>query len=844
MADTPEVSILDVIRRGGYEASLITTFNATLPFYEEIVLRRLIAAGVRYNVVLMDSAQCAQSWVSEAARPRVAGHSYALVPMLAPGAFHPKLCLLLGPKKAAILVGSHNLTLSGFGYNREVTNWVDVDGPKDAAGITALADAWTLVERWLEQQRQWLPKAVRASALAVGDFVHKLTQGEKGNGASGILGQLVDGPSLWYQLLQRVPRDVSRIAVLGAFFDARFELLRKLETQWPTAEIVVAIDPETVQLGHQVSDLRARFVRAASVWPEADTSYLHAKVIFFESPGTAVLVSGSANPSWPAWFNAGPACNAEAVMVRDGADALSAAAAMRVVECFNGDPIGIEELSQAIARTQRELGQAQPSAVPVCMGVADPEGDVIWLQVPAGRRFASATVGDADGVHEHAANLQQGSDGRHCITVDGALSAVRSALLLPADDGTAVRVLVHHAAALSGLGQAKKQAAIRDALGSLGSGDGDVARLIAAVERVIFSDDVERQIAATARPRASDPAGTEPPQRPESLAIHVADMSKQRKKLRLLKAGDLAYLLDVLIRRLGLDLRDRSEATDRLGRTEEDLVGKDDDAPPEAPSPVPGLDDAGITRVVAARARTLIRRMVKQLELAASDESRAAGAVVQLVAVLGVVRELRRLRIAARWRGLPSLVNERDRRQLLSASMAALFGHRSMLLPKLLAQAGEEVDEVSYLRSLLVWLAWDLGEMLTDQINPLQEREAQERQVSANANLFALLPEVARRDDEVAELEKSMVMTVLPTGEEGARLARWLQRHLEVGRQIATKGGTSNVNADAIRVGDLASVPKASPPRHRVVCGLSASEISFWEFDGQRSFDRRLAERG
>lgn len=33
------VSILDVIKRGGYEASLITTFNATLPFYEEVLLR-------------------------------------------------------------------------------------------------------------------------------------------------------------------------------------------------------------------------------------------------------------------------------------------------------------------------------------------------------------------------------------------------------------------------------------------------------------------------------------------------------------------------------------------------------------------------------------------------------------------------------------------------------------------------------------------------------------------------------------------------------------------------------------------------------------------------------------
>lgn len=56
------VSLLEVIKRGGYEASLITTFNATLPFYEEVLLRKLVGAGCRHNVVLMDRQQCAVAW--------------------------------------------------------------------------------------------------------------------------------------------------------------------------------------------------------------------------------------------------------------------------------------------------------------------------------------------------------------------------------------------------------------------------------------------------------------------------------------------------------------------------------------------------------------------------------------------------------------------------------------------------------------------------------------------------------------------------------------------------------------------------------------------------------------
>ena len=71
-----QVSLSELIDRGGFEASLITTFNANLPFYEEFVLRRLQAKNCRRNFVLMDAAQCASAWHSEASRPRYAGFEY------------------------------------------------------------------------------------------------------------------------------------------------------------------------------------------------------------------------------------------------------------------------------------------------------------------------------------------------------------------------------------------------------------------------------------------------------------------------------------------------------------------------------------------------------------------------------------------------------------------------------------------------------------------------------------------------------------------------------------------------------------------------------------------------
>jgi len=43
----PKISLMEELKKGGYEASLITTYNAYLPFYEEVVLRRLVNAGIR-----------------------------------------------------------------------------------------------------------------------------------------------------------------------------------------------------------------------------------------------------------------------------------------------------------------------------------------------------------------------------------------------------------------------------------------------------------------------------------------------------------------------------------------------------------------------------------------------------------------------------------------------------------------------------------------------------------------------------------------------------------------------------------------------------------------------------
>src|SRR3546814_11910279 len=73
--------------------------------------------------------------------PRFAGTSYHLIKAAAPGAFHPKITMLLGESKARLMVGSANLTDLGLGGNKEQVasiTWSS-DDPENAKFLMAAA---------------------------------------------------------------------------------------------------------------------------------------------------------------------------------------------------------------------------------------------------------------------------------------------------------------------------------------------------------------------------------------------------------------------------------------------------------------------------------------------------------------------------------------------------------------------------------------------------------------------------------------------------------------------------------------------------------------------------------
>ena len=269
----PKISLLDELRKGGYEASLITTFNAYLPFYEEVVLRCLVNAGVRHNVLLMDAGQYAHSLASYP--PRLAGLDYTLMPVKVAGAFHPKLIFLAGKRKGLILVGSHNMTLAGFGFNRELTNLIRIQGEEDAEGISVALAVWTEIEYWIAH-----------FGVNVPDHVFRMVDRVKGfapwlNGDAGIASDirlLASRPgarTLWEQLTDLVDsKVVAHVALGGAFFDQDLRFLERVLQDLAPDRFNIAIDPNTVQIPLCARTFSgASLVRAESLG--AGLSHLH-----------------------------------------------------------------------------------------------------------------------------------------------------------------------------------------------------------------------------------------------------------------------------------------------------------------------------------------------------------------------------------------------------------------------------------------------------------------------------------------------------------------------------------------------------------------------------------------
>ena len=752
---SPRVSLLDELRKGGYEASLIATFNAYLPFYEEVVLRRLVNAGVRHNVLLMDARQYSVSLQSHP--PRLAGRDYTLASVAVPGAFHPKLIFLVGKQKGLLIVGSHNVTIAGFGFNRELTNVLHIRSARGETGTEFAGQLWSEIVQWISSSSQTIPQQIHEMVVRIREFAPWIsTQSSDTDSEVRLLSGRAGAPSLWEQLRSLVNVPAKEAFLTGAFFDTELAFLSQVQYDLRPEQTVVAVDPNTVVMPPAPNSLSGvHFVRATNLGTDNQQDfapgYLHAKGMFLRlQNGECVFVSGSANPSRPAWLANEKEGNTELMVARLGASAERVASELGFTEIPNLPPL-LDSEWRSIAQNQLPHVGATTSRSNV--GTAVVVDDEIQIDAVLAERLQNSTTLLLD------ANRQEIARGHGLTMKDEVYVAAFTReqlsqacfLRCVLDEQTTVNLLLHHARVIEEQARTGVQKQFKAALLSLQTDAPNIELLVECLDKIVFSDAALLSPPSSGSASPTQPTTSGEDSKPISLAIDLDEVGQRKSRGRLRHNSDLGYLLDTLIFHLRLQQDQSMSAVDRLGRSEEEQVGADDGESADQ-THFSEFKQIQLLEICRTKVHTVVTRMVKRLRAYSEGKQTLDTVLFRLLGVLAVIRELRRCDGRTQW--VPqgqTTVPSAERRYLLQEVMLSLFEGEVSLLH--LESLGDELatsEDVARLKGLLLWLAWDCG-LRFDPVRPFMETPEREAiRLDTNAMLLALVQSI-NADEQVTE---------------------------------------------------------------------------------------------
>lgn len=827
-------SLLDALSEPGFQSSVIATFCCYFPFYEEVVLRRLLDRGCTNNVLMVDARQCAQAFANEHARPRRAGRDYTLVPIDLDGAFHPKIIVVLGKSKGALFVGSHNTTLSGFGLNDEITNEFRTNGPGARQGTGVIRAS-------LDYLQGFTPKALPDVAHVFSAAWRNVPwlEGPVAVDSDERILLFTTGrdPDLWSRVRPLVPKRPSLAFICGPFFDKKLEFLQQLVDDVRPQKLVVGIDPESVEIDpHVVRRFRgAEFVNVSGLAKvpnrrESGARYLHAKVLWFTGADRELLVTGSANPSKAAFLPARDWRNAEAIVVdrRDGA-----ATALGLDRLVSAPTLHDKDLAQVAQRQAEQSEDNRDASGTVILAV--PSDDCFELERSLGARVALKAFA-ADGTH-----LGQTTNRPSDTAVVAAPPDIRDraqTLRGIGPDKKPVVVLIHRPDEIAKNVGGDRQRELRQALGAIEEDPAQLDTLLKLTEKVIFeSDDIvhaEPPMRAKAGTRDREAADTGP----ESFAVDATGRRSARKK-KWLASGDILVLLDALMYRLGEGISGPSApraTTEEVRPVSEDDAG-DEELPPTPPYEI--LADA-----CRAKVGRLIRRMARQLDAAGTGGARRA--VVQLAAVLSVVHALRIMEQRTEWRSKHLKLVDPDHEWLLleKAGLATAWGGSGLGSRALSEAGGEPFQELSLAIGLLVWLAWEAEidvKAAVERTSPIDLEE--EDAPWYGIQMFAAVATPLSADHDAREM---LTSAVTRTPKKGADVSAWLKTHLGIADRLVRFIRAPEKVVKPLRPpmpGDLIVLGPALDPRIRIALEVAPSggtdKITVLDPDcekGQRQF--------
>lgn len=628
------ISLFDELKKGGYDACLMSTFSVDFPFYEDVLLRKMQSSGINHHLLLVDSNMCLAAMNERP--PHKAGSHYVLAPMRCSGAFHPKLLLLLGKNKGMLAVGSHNATLSGFGQNLEITNVLRFNTGNNEQFLPVFQQAFKAFKLWLDSYGDELPSSVHESLSRTRNLSPWLTEDSVPFESSNhhLLFSAKNTPSLWQQFQPMLPSNINRIIGISAFFDTRLAFLDEL-VKLSAKPPLVAIQPDTVSAPELILDAPSiRLVDVNSVEGiQQGKRYVHAKLLYMLGE-TPVFVSGSANFSRPAWLAEGADKNAEAVLVVVGDEAESIAKSLFLHQLNDADKVA-SITEQLITHPSKAV-----TAVSLLL-ISDLGGESIDLAV------------QEDWPSDHSLAYADSFGGYHRIDakrLNASWVIPRSVLhegeLISVVHGSEViaRIILLNITQLRHNSSAGRERDLQQALGSLNSDSPEFELLFKCIGE-IMPNEPQKNKAATKTPIKSS---SQDDGAPESLltSIETERLQQASSGRARCSSGEVGSILDLFIYNLGnISRSDNAEAfgEDALGRNEEDLVGLEDNEETLIAEPNSGdeLDKAARVRadkLCQRKLQTILSRTRQSTDNKSEDTLRRS--IPFTLAVLVLTNEL------------------------------------------------------------------------------------------------------------------------------------------------------------------------------------------------------------